>query len=254
MSAIPDDTQREFFSACKKNQVAVASAMLDQHSALVGCLRSENNAVAYVCMQVNTHGTGLPGTDGHQDVYQMVDMLLRRGVDPNFRGNEGVLTALHYAANANDAASQADIVRLLLQYGANPGARIEWDPGYTILGQRPRPPAAVAALIEDAAGIRLDFQQQQAAAAAAAAAAADQGPEPEPESHVNSVHTAYPGLGPAAILMKAIKYAREEHVGQILAEHRDEVVNKACGTCAYHRIVVAMHAWASRLPGVLNLL
>jgi hypothetical protein len=216
-----DAMEGEFFRACKKNQLNEVERMLDEAPELVRHLKQENNAVAYVCLQANTHGASFPWSDSPQDCLELVRVLLDRGCDPNHRGNEGVMTALHYAANANEARSQVEIVRVLVQRGADPSAAIEWDPGLTPLKQVPPPPAAVADILRNAAPIRAAWEEEAAAAAAAAVAEA-----------IPPIRALYPDLDPQAIFMKAIRYAREDDVQMVLQHYRDEVINHAMGNLA----------------------
>eukprot|EP01051_Picozoa_sp_SAG22_P026266 SAG22_NODE_8203_length_675_cov_0.861111_1_plen_97_part_10 len=62
--------------------------------------------------------------------------------DPNQRGSPTCPSALHYVANANDVPYQLDLLRLLLERGADPTAT-ELD-GMTPVQQRAPPPSAAA--------------------------------------------------------------------------------------------------------------
>jgi ankyrin repeat protein len=217
-----DALEGDFFRACKKNQVDEVARMLDQAPELVRHLKQENNAVAYVCLQANTHGKNFPWSDGPQDCLEMVRTLLDRGCDPNHRGNEGVMTALHYAANANEALSQVEIVRVLVQRGADPSAAIDWDPGLTPLKQVPPPPAAVVDILRNAAPIRAAWEEEAAAAVAL----------PEAVPDLPMIRAMYPDDDPQTIYMKAIRYAREDDVQMVLQCYGDELINHAKGNLA----------------------
>lgn len=62
--------------------------MLREAPGLATMLKQENNAIAYACLQVNTHGANLPSCAGPQDILPLVQLLLDHGVDPNTRGNK----------------------------------------------------------------------------------------------------------------------------------------------------------------------
>ena len=244
-----DELEGDFFRACKKNRLADVTAMLDAHPQLVARLKQENNAAAYVCLQVNMHGASLPGVEGLQDCLAMVTLLLDRGVEPNTRGNDGVMTALHYAANANDALSQRELVRVLVERGADPEAAIGWDPSLTPMRQQPPPPASVVDLLRNAPAIRREYEEQAAAAetaAAAAVAAADSAQEAVPP-----IRAMYPGMEPGDIFMKAIRYAREDDVLLLLQDYVDEVINTAASSCTpIENVSMLMHMAPPVTPGL----
>jgi ankyrin repeat protein len=242
MAAITDEMEGGFFRACKRNQLAEVARMLDEEPALIDLLKQENNAVAYVCLQINTHGASLPSCDGPQDCLAMVGLLLDRGCDPCVRGNTGVMTALHYAANANEALSQVEIVRLLVQRGADPEASIEWDPSLTPFRQVPPPPAEVVDILRNAAAIRRAWEEEAAAAVAAVAQAAEAVPP---------IRAMYPGMEPKDIFIKAIRYAREDDVLLLLQDYHAEVINQAMGNHApIEHVALLMHMAAPVTDGL----
>ena len=207
----------DFFRHVKKNQLAQAKALMQQHAGLKDKLKQETNAVAYACTQINTHGANIPGCDGPQDFLELIRMLLDQGVDPNKRGNQGVTPVLMLAANANEALSQAQIVRLLVERGADPDARIEWDPDMTPLNQMPAPPASVRDILRNAAPIRAEYMARP--------------PEPAPQEGI-PWDTLYPGKTPPQILLEALKWGDDQAIAGLLREMRAAVINQACGTYA----------------------
>jgi hypothetical protein len=219
--AVPVDVEKNFFRAVKRNELDVVASLLRAHPLLVGLYKQGCSAVGYACTQANF---GVP-----QDFLAMVRLLIDAGVDVNARQNDGCLTPLHLMANANDAPSQVEIVRLLLERGADPAARESID-GATPLQQRPRPPAAVVGLIEQAGPLRRAWQAAEAARREAEAAAA--AAEPEPEHQASADDASLPGqrthaeildeeyfrgLSPAKALMQAIKWGRPDAVAAALA-------------------------------------
>eukprot|EP01048_Picozoa_sp_COSAG05_P000496 COSAG05_NODE_13_length_36464_cov_294.169449_22_plen_855_part_00 len=230
---IPDTIEADFFRAARKNQAGAVRALLAEFPGLISCLKQGNSAVGYVCMQANFGATN--------DYTGVLRLLLDSKVDANARQNDGVPTALHYMANANEAPAQEEIVRMLCERGADPDAR-ETQDHTTPLRQQPRPPPAVAAIIRSAHELREGWQRVQAEreqARPAVAAAA-----------VPPLQTKYPGKTPSQIIFEAIKWGREEDVSAVLAGTRDELVNQAVYNEAYCPIdyAVMLGYFASPTP------
>ena len=245
MAEIPGEVEVKFFRACKQNKLQEARSMLDSHPGLVTHLKQECNVVGYVCMQINTHGQNLPSCEGPQCVLELCRLLLDRGVNVNARGNAGVSTALHYAANANEAASQTGIVRLLIQRGADPNATPEWEPSMTPLKQLPKPPPRVAELLRNAEAIRREWLEQVAGYVSPYAIhevetpQAGPEPEPEPEQHADP-ETAEAAAAEAQfqarirakpmarVLMEAIRWGRVDAVVDVLKmPNRADILREA---------------------------
>jgi ankyrin repeat protein len=101
----PDLLLADFLAAAAQDDVARASALLDEHPALI-----------------NQRGT-LPGHTGLRTALHfgsrhesMVRLLLERGADPNIRDEGDNACPLHFAAERGDLP----IVKLLIAHGADP--------------------------------------------------------------------------------------------------------------------------------------
>eukprot|EP01052_Picozoa_sp_SAG31_P030335 SAG31_NODE_3103_length_4672_cov_2.447409_1_plen_846_part_00 len=228
----PEDVEKEFFRACKNSQRETVERLAREHPGLLQLFKQGHSPIGYVCLNANY---GSP-----HDYVDVVRLLCSRGCDVNARENDGCLTALHLAANANDSPVQEQLVRLLIQYGADPGARETLD-NTTPLQQLPRPPAQVAAIINDADAIRRGWEEEMARQ------------EPGPEVGAQAVlhEDLFAGMGPAKALLQAIKCGREDAVMAAIADGGQGMLNDQ-GTCTSQFCPVdyacALAAFASPAP------